>query len=303
MGIIDEIDEYPRDGRFYLLEEITDRAGFFVVDGLPVYGVLASGHKPAAPVRTALLELNTGIDLLPICKGEETVVQTFDLIRTTIIPDQREADAFFTLCRDHAKGGSGLTLREFFFAASKLFRQKSAQGRRNAIGLFGELTVMELGSKHGFDLSESWQKVGTESKYDFSLDELNIEVKTTTRHEMIALIKHAQLFNEDRNVLCFCRIEKSPVGTTLSELAQRLKDGNVCFTTLESRLAIARELLAIEDGELKTPYKLVSITFYKCEDINPFLEISDRVSSLSYEYDLAGLPTIDLPEVLSNSPT
>lgn len=294
MGAIDEIDEYPRDGRFYLLEEITDRAGFFVVDGLPVYGVLAGKRKQTAPVRTALLELNTGIDLLPIRKGEEATVQTFDLIRMTIIPDQREADAFFTLCRDHAKGGSDLTLREFFFAASKLFRQKSAQGRRNAIGLFGELTVIDLGSKHGIDLSENWQKVGAKSKYDFSLDEFNIEVKTTTRHEMIALIKHAQLFNEDKNILCFCRIEKSPVGTTLNELAQRLKDSNLCFTTLESRLALAGELLIIEDKDLETPYKLVGITFYDCEDINPFLEVSDRVSALSYEYDLSGLPTIAL---------
>ena len=299
MGIIDEIDEHPHDGRFYLLEELTDQAGFFVVDGLPVYGVLASGHKPTAPVRTALLELNTGIDLLPIRKGEETTVQTFDLIRMTIIPDQREADAFFTLCRDHAKGGSGLTLREFFFAASKLFRQKSAQGRRNAVGLFGELTVMDLGSKHGVDLSGSWQKVGIESKYDFSLDEFNIEVKTTTRHEMIAMIKHAQLFKEDRNILCFCRIEKSPTGTTLSELAQRLKDGSACFTTLESRLALARELLAIEDAELETPYKLVGITFYECGDINPFPDILNRVATLSYEYDLAGLPTIALCDALT----
>lgn len=301
MGIIDEIDEYPRDGRFYLLEEITERAGFFVVDGLPVYGVIARGHKSTAPVRTALLELNTGIDLLPIRDGKETTVQTFDLIRMTIIPDQREADAFFTLCRDHAKGSSDLTLREFFFAASKLFRQKSAQGRRNAIGLFGELTVMDLGSKHGVDLSGSWQKVGVESKYDFSLDDCNIEVKTTTRHEMIALIKHAQLFNEDRNILCFCRIEKSPVGTTLNELSQRLKDGNVCFTTLESRLALARELLVIEDAELETPYKLVGIAFYECEDINPFFDVSDRVAALSYEYDLAGLPTISFSEALNLS--
>lgn len=299
MGIIDEIDEYPRDGRFYLLEEITDQAGFFVVDGLPVYGVLAGRNQSTVPVRTALLELNTGIELLPIRKGEEMTVQTFDLIRMTATPVQREVDAFFTLCRDHAKGGSGLTLREFFFAASRLFRQKSAQGRRNAIGLFGELTVMDLWSKHGVDLSGTWQKVGTESKYDFSLDEFNIEVKTTTRHDMIALIRHSQLFNEDKNILCFCRIEKSPAGTTLNELAWRLKNGNVCFTTLESRLALARELLAIEDVDLETPYKLVGITLYECKDINPFIKVSDRVATLSYEYDLAGLPTVALTDVLT----
>jgi len=299
MGIIEDIGEYPRDGRFYLLEEITDRAGFFVVNGLPVYGIVALEHKQAVPVRTALLELNTGIDLLPIRQDKETAAQTFDLVRMTAIPDQREADAFFALCRDHAKGDSGLTLREFFFAASKLFRQKSAQERRKAIGLFGELTMMDIGSKHGVDLSSSWQKVGTESKYDFSLDEFNIEVKTTTRREMIAPIKHAQLFNEDRNILCFCQIEKSPIGITLDELSQRLKDGNVCFTTLESRLALARELLSIEEGELETPYKLCNINFYECKDINPFLEVSDRVTTLTYEYDLTGLPTIPLHDVLT----
>lgn len=298
MAIIDEIDVFPRDGRFYLFEEITNQAGFFVVDGLLVYGVLSGRHKSAAPVRTALLELDTGIELLPVRSGKETAAQRFDLIRMTHVPDERKADAFLTLCRDHAKGGSELTLREFFFAASKLFRQKNMQQRKNAIGLYGELVVIDFASKYGLDLSVNWQKVGTKSKYDFALDWFNIEVKTTTRHEMIVPVKHAQLFNEDKNILGFCRIEESPVGTTLKELVQNLKAGGVCFTTLESRLALANELLTIEDGELEIPYRLVDLTFYECESINPLLDVSERVSSLSYEFDLAGLPVFDISNAL-----
>lgn len=301
MSIAESIGDFPNDGRFYLLEEITKQAGFFVVNGLPVYGVLATGgHGRAAPIRTALLEYDAGIDLLPIREGEETSVQTFNLIRMTAAPDQREIDAFFTLCRDHAKGGSRLSLRDFFFAASKLFRQQSVQGKKNAIGLFGELSVIDFGSSNGVDLSAGWQIVGTESKYDFTFDQLNIEVKTTTRHEMIPKIKHDQIFNEDNNVLCFCQIEKSPVGITLNELSQKLLDSENCFITLESRLVLTREILAIEDDDLLTPYKMVGINFYQCGSINPFLDIPDRVTSLSYGYDLTGLPVVDPSVVLAS---
>lgn len=302
MSIIDDINNFPHDGRFYLLEEMTDQAGFFVVDGLPVYGVLMNKQEPSTPVRTAQLELDTGIDLLPICDNRETAVQTFDLIRMTIVPDEREADAFLTLCRDHAKGGSTLTLREFFFAASKLFRQKNLQGKRDAIGLFGELTVMSICSRNGLDLSERWQTIGTDSKYDFSLERFNIEVKTTTRHEMIVLVKHAQIFNKDTNFLGFCRIERSPVGTTLNELVIELKGGGICFTTLESRLALAKRLLAIDESDLNIPYKLIGLSFYDCARINPFSVIPERIASLSYEYDLSGLPDIDLNGVLERYP-
>lgn len=299
MDIVNQMRKYPSDERFYLLEEINDHAGFFVVDGLPVYAVRSGGKRePGPPLQTALLEFDTGVELAPIREGKKDAALSFDLIRMTTIPDEREANVFFSLCRDHARGESGLSLRDFFFSASRLFRQKEPRGKRRAIGLFGELSVIERASSYGVDLSGYWQKAGVDSKYDFALEHFNIEVKTTTRREMIVRIRHAQLFNQDENVLAVCRVEKTPSGITVNKLAQKLKDSDECFNTLESRLLLMEELLAIEVGELSVPYKLSDITYYDCRAIDPFRSVPIRVTSLSYEYDLTGLPTIDFDDVL-----
>lgn len=300
MTIIDDIASYPSDGRFYLMEEITNRSGFFVTNGQLVYGVTTTTVGVVAPVRTASLEFDAGIKLLPVKIGEDTEPQVFDLIRMISSPTDREAEAFITLCRDHALGNSPLSLRDFFFAASKLFRQEALQGKRKAIGLFGELSVIRIAKSLGIDLSCFWQRIGGSSKYDFAMPGTNIEVKTTTRREMVAKVKHEQLFNDDQNYLVFCRAEKSPAGQTVRDFAKELIEIYGCFSSLESRLALAGELLTIDDAELDVPYRLNSYDVYDCREINPIRCVPERVTSISYDLDLTGLQTVSLVDVLSS---
>lgn len=289
---------FPHDGRLYLVNKLNDVSGLFSCDGLPVYGVMNPKQKKSMKISTEYLELDLGVTLSPYETTGSFPLQTFDLLRLMTEVSARELEAFVALCTTHSSNLEGQPIRDFFDSILNLFRSNNKQSKLNAIGLIGELFLIQrIAREYGIDASQYWQVDGEYSKYDFSFPEFNIEAKTTTARENIVAVKHSQLFNGDRNYLLFSHIERNPSGVTVAELAGQLKESNRCFLTLRSRVLLEAELLRVAESDLKKKYSLTDSVVFDASDIDYLGEVSERIHSLSYNLDLTGCVRTSLAEL------
>lgn len=297
-----DFDSYPCDGRVYLVYPLSVLGGFYVCNGEPIYATrVGESTWSASAVETECLQLRLGVGLR-VAEGDHlTEIQRFDMIRLTNSHNDKELTAFIDLCTMHAVGNTDLSFEEFFYSLNELFRPLRGQRFINAMGLYGELVLIDAVRESGIDLdlSRYWQLAGEGSKYDFSLEMGNIEVKTGSAQELNIHIKHFQLFNEDTNYLVVVLLERVPNGETLEQLADRLIKYESCFTSFRSQIELTKQLLRVNEKGLKTAYLVRGIRCYPAEKINFFKDISDRIYDLNYRLDLADLAWDNLKETLN----
>src|SRR5699024_7007357 len=134
------------------------------------------------------------LDFLPTAKGY----------------DESNLESFVNLCVAHTEFMGGKAFVKFFFSLSELFQSPKYQQSKNLIGLFGELSFLKyLCETFSLDLSDRWHSGGEFDKYEISLKNKNIEIKTTSTPDENVIIKHSQLFNTDQNYLVVVCIEKN----------------------------------------------------------------------------------------------
>ena len=293
---------YPCDGRVYLVCEINNTDGFYVCNGEPIYAskaIVLPGNVPA--VDTECLQLRLGAKLKVVSGNRCEGVQRFDMIRLIRHQNEKELAAFVDLCGMHANGTTNLTFEEFFYSLNSLFKPLRTQSALNAMGLYGELSIIDATRKLGLGavVSSNWQLAGLNSKYDFTFCAGNIEVKTASTQKLKVLVKHDQLFNDGSNHLAVVLLEKAPNGETLEQLAQRLLESTDCFVDFHSQAVLTGQLLRVDEKGLKTPYFVRGIRCYASEDIDFFGNISDRVFDLNYRLDLADLKWTFLKDMLN----
>lgn len=299
-----DFDGYPCDGRVYLVRTLSARGGFYVCNGEPIYATKVEGSiQGSSAVETECLQLRLGIRLRVAESGYFTETQRFDMIRLINFQNDKELTAFMDLCAMHAEGSTALSFEEFFYSLNDLFRPLRGQRFINAMGLYGELALIDAVRKSGIgvDITRYWQLAGEESKYDFALEAGNIEVKATSAQKLKVHIKHAQLFSEDANHLAVVLLERVPNGETLGQLATRLTKYEDCFTDFRSQAELTKQLLRVDEKGLETAYLVRGLRCYSAKDIDFFKDIPDRICDLSYRLDLADLAWDGLNETLSKT--
>lgn len=295
-------DEYPRDGRVYLVRALTPQGGFYVCNGEPIYAAKVGGFaRIGSTVETECLQLQLGIRLRVAENNRFTEAQRFDMIRLINFQNDKELTAFIDLCSMHAEGSTTLSFEEFFYSLNDLFRPLHGQRFINAMGLYGELALIDAARKSetSVDITRYWQLAGEESKYDFSLEAGNIEVKSASAQKLSVHIKHAQLFNEDANHLAVVLLERTPNGETLEQLATRLTNYKNCFTDFRSQAELTKQLLRVDEKGLNTSYLVRGIRCYPSGTIDFLKDVPDRIYDLNYRVDLADLDWENLDETLS----
>ncbi len=293
---------YPCDGRVYLVSELNNADGFYVCDDEPIYASKVGNEgRSKAAVETECLQLHLGVMLKLAEADSQPGSQRFNMIRLSNFRSQKELTAFVDLCSMHAGGSTALTFEEFFYSLNSLFKPLRTQSSLNAMGLYGELALIDAARKLGLGdvVSRSWQLAGDNSKYDFAFCAGNIEVKTTSSQRKKVLIKHDQLFNDDLNRLAVVVLEKTPNGETLEGLANRLHGYDDCFTDFRSQAVLAGQLLRVDEKSLRVRYLVREIRCYTTEEINCFETIPDRIFDLNYRLDLADLRWTSLDDALS----
>ncbi len=289
----------PCDGAIYLVHKISDYSGFFVSQKHLVYMTYNNEGASHQSLTTEFLRLNTNIEITAIENNQQFESGRYNVIE--ILPvdgvyDDASLDSFVNLCVAHTQFTGASAFVKFFYSLANLFQYPKEQKFINLIGLFGELSFLKYASQViNEDFSDCWHRSGSTDKYDIAFGSCNIEIKTTMTVDELVTIKHSQLFNMDKNFLVTVLIEESNGGTTLNQLIAEMHAHAEHFKSFNFALNIEKEKKRISpiDAETKK-FSFKSVTIYDADEINPFEELPENISSMEYKLDLLGLPSVDM---------
>lgn len=283
----------PKDGTIYLAKSLSKKSGLFITDGHLLYLVSNFENIAYKSLKTDYLLLNTDIEIRSFEKNQTFIsgrYNVLDFLPTDKGYDESNLESFVNLCVAHTEFMGGKAFVKFFFSLSELFQSPKDQQYKNLIGLFGELSFLKyLCETFSLDLSDRWHSGGEFDKYEISLKNKNIEIKTTSMPDENVIIKHSQLFNTDQNYLVVVCIEKNSSGKTLNQLIADMQKDPVHYNNYNFMLNVEREKkrvspVAADNKKLRVK----SIAVYNASDINPLVEIPECISHLSYRLDLSG---------------
>lgn len=297
--IKDALKEFPVDGLIYLAKKLSDTSGFFVSGKHLLYIVKNFDYESSQSISTEFVKLNTNVEIQAFVDGQQFESGKYNILE--FIPtedgyDCADLESFVNLCSAHALYMNSAEFIKFFYSLINIFQYPAEQEYKNLVGLFGELSVIKyIYEQTGRDISSFWHKTGSNGKYDFVLNNFNVEVKSSAVNDDEVKIKHDQIFNNDNNYLAVVSLEKSNAGMSTSGLMHELlSDSNYCnnydfFVNVEKE----RRRISPTDAE-NIFFNVKNIVFYSSKDINPFLSLPKEVHELSYKLDLFGLDIVEI---------
>jgi len=287
VNLINTIED--RDG-IYLLEALNNEAGFFSSGGQLSYIALDSFGYPYEGIETDYLRLQTHVRISAVENNQTFADDYYNIIIFKGNLSDDNLSSFIQLCRIHAENADELNFKDFFYSLIALFQLPVEQETKNAIGLYGELKFMQQTyNQYGKDISEMWHKRGSYSQYDFSNGKMSLEVKTTLSEQSEVSIKHEQIFGDHPCRLIVVNCDRYDNGETIEELIDSMRHVPDAFRGMNFNINLAKELkrVSIKDvREMRLDIK--SIYIFNTEDINPFPEIPDGVSRITYRLDMSG---------------
>lgn len=287
----------PKDGAIYLAEKLSQHSGFFITNGHLLYLVSNFECISHTSFATDYLLLNTNVDIQSFENNQMFPSGKYNILE--FLPteqgyEENYLESFLNLCISHSEFMGGKSFVKFFFSLSELFQDPKTQQFKNLIGFFGELSFLKhIASDHNVDLSPHWHKGGSRDKYEISLEDINIEIKTTAAIDEEVTIKHTQLFNADQNYLAVVCVEETVAGKTLNQLISSMLSDQTHFNNYNFVLNIEREKRRVSpvDANSRT-FSVKVINLYDATIINPFDAIPDCISQLTYKLDLVGRESV-----------
>ena len=195
--------------------------------------------------------------------------------------------SFVALCRAYVKDGS-VSFNDFIVGMIDLFQLPKRESKLNAIGLFGELYLIKtIFDNYKVDFTSGWHLSGAFSIYDFSFAKFNLEIKTSTADSTSYLIKHSQLFNENKNYIGLVRLEKvDKGGMCLNELIEIMKNESPFAENVRFQIALQKELKKSFDIDvLEDRYNYKTAYFFENNKLDTIKQIPLCITEIEYRYD------------------
>lgn len=305
-AIKDALSKCPSDGSIYLIDKLSDISGFFMVKGHLLYMVYNSEETSHQNLSTEYLKLNTNIDIVSVKNDQKFKTGKYNLLE--IIPVANEypdelLSSFINLCISHTTYMNAKNFVSFFYSLISLFQTPKEQNYKNLVGFIGELFLLKsFAEDYDFDISDYWHTYGSSDNYDIVLPKCNIEIKTTSSEDELITIKHIQIFNTENNYLASIIINEDNSGMSLNELINNMLSNHKCFNSFNFSLNIEMEKMRVSPVDAETKrFILKGISIYRAETINPFKNIPDEISNLSYKMSLMDKPQVNIDELKRSS--
>jgi putative uncharacterized protein MYPE9810 len=305
-AIKDALSKCPSDGSIYLIDKLSDISGFFMVKGHLLYMVYNSEETSHQNLSTEYLKLNTNIDIVSVKNDQKFKTGKYNLLE--IIPVANEypdelLSSFINLCISHTTYMNAKNFVSFFYSLISLFQTPKEQNYKNLVGFIGELFLLKsFAEDYDFDISDYWHTYGSSDNYDIVLPKCNIEIKTTSSEDELITIKHIQIFNTENNYLASIIINEDNSGMSLNELINNMLSNHKCFNSFNFSLNIEKEKMRVSPVDAETKrFILKGISIYRAETINPFKNIPDEISNLSYKMSLMDKPQVNIDELKRSS--
>jgi len=305
-AIKDALSKCPSDGSIYLIDKLSDISGFFMVKGHLLYMVYNSEETSHQNLSTEYLKLNTNIDIVSVKNDQKFKTGKYNLLE--IIPVANEypdelLSSFINLCISHTTYMNAKNFVSFFYSLISLFQTPKEQNYKNLVGFIGELFLLKsFAEDYDFDISDYWHTYGSSDNYGIVLPKCNIEIKTTSSEDELITIKHIQIFNTENNYLASIIINEDNSGMSLNELINNMLSNHKCFNSFNFSLNIEKEKMRVSPVDAETKrFILKGISIYRAETINPFKNIPDEISNLSYKMSLMDKPQVNIDELKRSS--
>lgn len=297
--IVNVIDNIKDRSALYLVETLSESAGFFSHNGCLLYIVEDTVGYSYEEIETEYLRLETHIYISSVDNASTYKEGEYNIITYKGKLIDRNLSSFIKLCEVHACNKGEMEFRDFFYSLISMFKMPKEQSYKNAIGLYGELKFMQISvEKFKHDISNSWHKKGSYTQYDFSNGEIGIEVKSTTVDQMSVLIKHQQIFEEQGCWLVAVICKEYENGETIKELIDRLLNSDGAFKSIGFRINLVKELNRVSTKEVnELRLKVQEIRVFDANEINPFPSIPDVVDKLEYRLDISEMNDISQNEL------
>ncbi len=294
----------PEDGLLYLVNRLTDKAGFFVSNKHLLYVVSNLDGESSQSISTEFVNLNTNVDIHAFAEDQQFKsgkYNVLDYIPTDGYYNEVDLESFINLCSAHAVYMDSKEYVKFFYSLINIFQIPTEQAYKNLIGLFGELAVIKYIYKQTeVDVSSEWHKTGSKGKYDFVLSNCNLEVKSSVSEDKTVEVKHSQIFNNDNNYLIVVLIEKNNAGISINQLMQELLTAPDYCNNFSFAINLEKERKRISSNDAENSLLSVKeISVFHADCINPFMTVPDDVSSLSYRLDLSEKEPLDIVTVIN----
>lgn len=284
-----QIESITDISNIYLIEVLTENAGFFSTDGKLLYVAKDIYQYSYEGIETDYLKLQTHVRINSVKNNQTFSDDYYNIIIYKGNLDDTNISSFIQLCTIHAQNTNDLNFREFFYSLITLFQLPIEQEFKNAVGLYGELKFMQYAKKRkNIDISTFWHKNSSYSQYDFSNGVSNIEIKTTISDNSEITIKHQQIFSTHPCTLVAINCEQYENGETIEEVITAMYSDLEAFNGMNFSINLAKELKRVSIADVKRiRFEVKQIQFFSTEDINPFPSIPESVSKLSYKLDIS----------------
>lgn len=292
--IVSTFKQLPLDASLYLILALSSCSGVFSDNGRIAFLVQNKEDLPFECIETEYLSLKTNVRIHAVQNTQTFKDDYYNVIAFKGTIDDVNLEAFLKLCIVYSNNLGELRFKEFFYSLISLFQLPAEQQSKNALGLFGELKFMQyIWATFEKDISPHWHKSGSLSKYDFTLNRINFEVKSSLSTEMVVAIKHAQIFNEHVCYLIVVRCEKCDDGETIEDLISQFADIPNAFKNLNYSVNLQKELKRISAVDANTlRLNIIGIDVFDAAEVNPFEELPCNIAHLTYKLDLVDKPTV-----------
>ena len=285
--------------KLYLLEKNSDRCGFFYFDDKICFLCKSETNNTIGEV-TEYLEYKPYIFISSIENNSSFETGRYDIL---MLKEKDNADLFsmfIGFCRTYA-ADPVVSFYEFVHSIIVLFNPTKKEAYLNCIGTYGELSFIKMMYEKGFNISSYWHKKGAYSKYDFSLEGINIEIKTSEKDNTIFKIKHNQLFNNDPNYVGLVVIKESgDNGISLKELVDFFKTEKVFSNNLLFQIALANELSKnIDKDAYEKKFICTDIFCFNAKDVDTIRDIPFCISNVEYDYDFDLTESFNIDKMIS----
>ena len=282
--------------KLYLLLKPSLEYGFFYQNGIVYFAAKSTSGSAKESVQTAYLDMNLGVYITSDSEQCSFETGNYDMLAFKDRLDSPEFDVFFNICCSYSQSPAEMEFSEFFSSLVELFKKTKEGSQKNLIGLIGELIfIKRLNDDYGINVSENWHLSGSNGKFDFSFPQFNIEIKTSTNGNMTFLLKHEQIFNNQKNYICVISIIETGEGDSLKTLVEYFSNNDPFKNNVKFQIAIQRELLKVtEKKDKERKFVLDTIDVFDCSKLKTIGQIPGCIGNIQYEYNFSEVDSVDL---------
>lgn len=294
-------NEFDKD-KLYLLYKPTNDFGFFYQNNVVYFGKRSSNKAISESISTAYLDLNMNIFIESLSMDSSFESGTYDLLAFKgNLDNEMYFDIFFNICNSYCFDSESISFYEFFNSLVNIFKKDNDKSYKNLIGLIGELLVIKKAyTDYGISIANNWHLTGSNSKFDFSFSKSNLEIKSTTKSELVFLLKHSQIFNTQNNFVGVCLIIETGEGFSINDLEKYFSGISLFSQNVKFQLALMKEILKISNRDKERSFVLDEFKVFSIKDMATISDIPPMVTNIQYDYDFSYLKESKFEEVIDN---